>query len=353
MRVLSPLAWALPFLVACGGPGTGAKAPATSAASAAKGSAPTARPPLSSEEQSTKERLGKSLEHLSTKIGERNPHKPWELADAADYFAAELEALGYGIQRQGYEVGEVVAHNLIATAPGGAGGEQIVLVAAHYDSPKGDAGRNAGGSGALAVLELARAFAKTQQSRTLRFCLFGLGESPHGDGPARGSRVYGESLQKVRQLAEAELARDAEAKASGALPAGLPEPAVDRSRVVAVILLDRLLQFDRSVEGGREHVIVRLSAGPGADAYTGVLADNLSESPLLVQRLRLEGTAAESDATFWLGQNVPVVLVQGDSGPTSSTGTDDLDALTRVVFGVRAALRDAAEAKATADPYLQ
>jgi len=353
MRVLFPLAWALPFLVACGGPSTGSKPPATSAASATPGIAPAARPELSSEELATQERLGQSLQHLSTKIGERNPHKPWELADAADYFAAELEALGYGIQRQGYESGEVVAHNLIATAPGGAAGEQIILVAAHYDSPAGDAGRNAGGSGALAVLELARAFAKTQQSRTLRFCLFGLGESPHGDGAARGSRVYGESLQKVRQLAEAELARDAEAKASGALPASLPEPAVDRSRVVAVILLDRLLQLDHAVAGGSEHVVVRLSSGPGADAYVGALADALSAPPLVVERSRLDPAAPESDATFWLGQKVPVVLVHGRPAPATSATADDLDALTRIVFGVRAALRDAAGAEAASDPYLQ
>jgi hypothetical protein len=353
MRALSPLAWALPFLVACGGPATGAKAPATPAASAAQGIAPAARPPLSSEEQATKERLGKSLAHLSTKIGERNPHKPWELADAADYFAAELEALGYGIQRQGYEVGEVVAHNLIATAPGGAGGEQVILVAAHYDSPAGDTGRNVGGSGALAVLELARAFAKTQQSRTLRFCLFGLGESPHGDGPARGSRVYGESLQKVHQLAEAELARDAEAKASGALPQGLPEPAVDRSRVVAVILLDRLLAFDQIPGTGQ--VVVRLSSGSGSDGYVGVLADNLDWTPLRVERGRLD-SAPESDASFWLGQGVPVVLVHADKRPAPASGAgaqEDLDALTRVVFGVRGALRDVAETEAAADPYLQ
>jgi len=311
------------------------------------------RPELSSEELATKERLGQSLQHLSTKIGERNPHKPWELADAADYFAAEFEALGYGIQRQGYESGDVVAHNLIATAPGGAGGEQVVLVAAHYDSPLGDPGRNAGGSGALAVLELARAFAKTQQSRTLRFCLFGLGESPHGDGAARGSRVYGESLQKVRQLAEAELARDAEGKASGALPASLPEPAVDRTRVVAVILLDRLLQFDHAVAAGSEHVVVRVASGPGADAYVGALADSLSSDPLLVQRSSFEPNAPESDASFWLGQTVPVVLVHGDQKANGSAATEDLDALTRVVFGVRAALRDVAGAEAAGDPYLE
>jgi len=296
-------------------------------------------------------RLEAHLERLSGKIGERHPGKAWELADAADYLAFELEGMGYALERQGYEAGsggEVAAQNLIVTSPGGAGGEQVILVAAHYDSPPGDRGRNAGGSGASAVLELARLFAQSQHSRTIRFCLFALGETPHGDGSARGARVYGESVAKRRAAAEAELARDAEAKASGALPAALPEPAVDRSRVVAVILLDRLLRFEQA-EG---QVVVGLAASAGADAYQNALADGLATPPVRVQRSRLAPAGPESDASYFVIQGAPVVLVHGESD--AADGTDDVDALTRVVFGVRAALQEAAGAQATSgDPYMQ
>src|SRR5690606_40181991 len=233
-RALFALLGGLPVVAACakapsapppGSPHAG-EAPAAEAAAVA-------RPPLSSEEEALKRRLAAHLERLSGKLGERHPGKPWELADAADYLASELEGMGHALERQGYEVGEVAAQNLIVTSPGGAGGAQVIVVGAHYDSRAGDPGRNPGGSGAAAILELARAFRDSEHSRTLRFCLFALGEPPHGDGAARGARVYGESGTKKRVAAEAELAQDAEAKASGALPMALPEPAVDRSRVVA------------------------------------------------------------------------------------------------------------------------
>jgi len=302
---------------------------------------PAERPPLSEEELSIGRRLERHLEHLAGKVGQRYPGKPWELADAADYLASELEGMGYALERQGYEAGEtgeVAAQNLIVTSPGGAAGEQVILVGAHYDSPPSEAGRHAGGSGAAAVLELARSFAQSKHERTIRFCLFALGESPHGDGAQRGARVYAESLAKRRAAAEAELAEDAEAKASGALPSALPEPAVDRSRVTAVLLLDRLLAFGTS-DGEIE---VRLSAGRGAAAYLDALADGLSTPPLRVARSTLEQPLGESDASPFVGQGVPVVVVHGLE---VAGGSGDLDALTRVLTGVRVALNEAAGAE--------
>src|SRR5688572_5488319 len=367
-RTLLGVLGALPLLWACsGGSAAPAKSPKKGDAVSAPEPSPIERPALSEEEQATQRRLEGHLERLSGKIGERHPGKAWELADSADYLATELEGMGYALERQGYEAGdggEVAAQNLIVTSPGGAGGEQVIVVGAHYDSPPGDPGRNAGGSGAAAVLELARAFAQGEHSRTLRFCLFALGESPHGDGGARGARVYGEGVAKRRAAAEAELAKDAELKASGALPAALPAPAVDRSHVVGVVLLDRLLRFDHGHQDGAEHVVVRLSSGDGSDAYVGALADELSTAPLMVERAHIYGSATESDATYWLSQKVPVVLVHGDlrvqetpapgAAPAAPPAADDLDALTRVVFGVRAALLQASGAEvATESPFLQ
>lgn len=357
MRVLlrtpsavSGLLVAIPVLASCAAtpaaPAEGPRAaqPAASAASVVP------RSPLSSEEEAMQRRLATHLDQLSGRMGERHPGKPWELADAADYLAAELEGMGYALERQGYEAGdggEVAAQNLIVTSKGGAGGEQVILVGAHYDSPPGEKGRNAGASGAAAVLELARAFAQGQHSRTIRFCLFALGEPPHGDGATRGARVYGEAVGKRRAAAEAELAKDAELKAKGSLPEALPAPAVDRSRIVAAILLDRLLSFPADPKG--TELSVGLSYGPGSDAYVNALADELSTPPLLVERTRLETTELDSDARYWLTQNVPVVLVHGSGAPA-----DDLDALTRVVFGLRAALNEAAGSQATTgNPFMQ
>jgi hypothetical protein len=56
--------------------------------------------------------------------------------------------------------------------------DKIVIVGAHYDSVVGSPGANDNGTGAAAVLALARAFAGEKTARTLRFVEFVNEEPP-------------------------------------------------------------------------------------------------------------------------------------------------------------------------------
>ncbi len=69
-----------------------------------------------------------------------------------------------------YEVQGKTCSNLEAELGGAS--REIVLIGAHYDSVFGSPGANDNGSGVAALLALARRFAGTHNSKTVRFVAF-------------------------------------------------------------------------------------------------------------------------------------------------------------------------------------
>jgi Zn-dependent M28 family amino/carboxypeptidase len=65
-----------------------------------------------------------------------------------------------------------------------------MVIGAHYDSVQGSPGANDNASGVAAILALARAFARTTPTRTLRFVAFTNEEPPLFQTTHMGSRVY-------------------------------------------------------------------------------------------------------------------------------------------------------------------
>jgi hypothetical protein len=167
----------------------------TGPAAVKKANKQTARPrlpPLGPRERALADELRRDVNKLAAEIGERNAEKKWELADASDYIATELEAAGYAVERQGYEVeqGAVAVQNLEAEVTGGDHGGQVVLVGAHYDTHPGSPGADDNASGVAAVLALARAFRSTRPKRTLRFVFFTNEEMPYFQTQDMGSLRY-------------------------------------------------------------------------------------------------------------------------------------------------------------------
>jgi hypothetical protein len=151
---------------------------------------PSELPPLHARERALVTELRQSVEHLAGKIGERNADKKWELADAADWIAGELERAGYAVERQGYEAAGIAALNLSVDVIGRESRDQIVVIGAHYDSAQGSPGADDNASGVAAVLALARRFRETRPARTLRFALFSLEEPPHFQTETMGSLIF-------------------------------------------------------------------------------------------------------------------------------------------------------------------
>jgi Zn-dependent M28 family amino/carboxypeptidase len=135
--------------------------------------------------------LRRHVEQLAEEIGERNlQRRPRELAQAADYIAAELTGAGYEVKRQGYEVTGSTCYNLEVEIPGRTLPDEIVVIGAHYDSVPGSSAANDNASGVAAMLSLAHEFSRRTTGRTLRFLAFVNEEAPYAHTEQMGSWVY-------------------------------------------------------------------------------------------------------------------------------------------------------------------
>ena len=117
------------------------------------------------------------------------PRNTWNLrafTAAARFIEESLAAAGYRVERQVYDAA-IGGENLIAEL---AGGREIVVVGAHYDSIYDSPGADDNASGVAGLLALARHFAGTKRGRTLRFAAFANEEPPYFTTPAMGSLAY-------------------------------------------------------------------------------------------------------------------------------------------------------------------
>lgn len=127
---------------------------------------------------------------LAREIGERNVFKPVKLRNAADYIEATFANSGFKVARQDYEAHGETCRNLIVEIPGGMRSNEVVVVGAHYDSVSGSPGANDNGSGAAALLELARLWRSRSPARTLCFVAFVNEEPVFFQSESMGSLVY-------------------------------------------------------------------------------------------------------------------------------------------------------------------
>lgn len=133
---------------------------------------------------------------LSVDIGARVAGTDAEV-DAADYIAAEFEAMGYEVEYQDFEFSVsaeeeedtinteeapptqeaewVESQNVIATLPGDD--EQMIIIGAHYDSVDAATGAGDNASGVAVILAAAEALAEYETTHTLVFVAFGAEET--------------------------------------------------------------------------------------------------------------------------------------------------------------------------------
>jgi Zn-dependent M28 family amino/carboxypeptidase len=155
-----------------------------------------ALPPLTAEESELRDRLSAEVSHLSVDIGDRSLLYPQSLQAANGYLSSCLRALGYTVVARPYSVQGETVNNIEAILPGTDGALGQVIVAAHYDSVAGTVGANDNGTGAAAVLEIARLMRQMKLRRTVRFVLFVNEEPPYFQTAEMGSRVYAHQLRQ-------------------------------------------------------------------------------------------------------------------------------------------------------------
>lgn len=146
-------------------------------------------PPLTSEELTLRDELKADVQMLAGEIGERNVEHYDKLTAAADFIAQSFAQAGLTPRRDGYDVSGKLCENIEAEIRGSS--PEIVVIGAHYDSVFGSPGANDNGSGAAALLALARRFAAgSPPQQTMRFVAFTNEEPNHFKTRLMGSWIY-------------------------------------------------------------------------------------------------------------------------------------------------------------------
>jgi Zn-dependent M28 family amino/carboxypeptidase len=150
---------------------------------------------MTKEELESANHLSQHVQSLSETIGERNLSRAGTLQASAAYIQSQLKQSGYSVKDQTFMVEGWQASNLEVKLPGSDAGGETVVVGAHYDSAGGAPGADDNGSGAAAVLELARLWQGAAFRKTIRLVLFVNEEPPYFQTRNMGSLVYARQLR--------------------------------------------------------------------------------------------------------------------------------------------------------------
>jgi hypothetical protein len=143
---------------------------------------------LNEAEVALRAELVADVKTLAGDIGERNLSRYPQLQAATEFIETSFTHAGLTPRRESYELRGRSCHNIEVEIPGSR--PEIFVVGAHYDSVSGSPGANDNGSGAAAVLALARRFAGKPCAQTLRFVAFVNEEPPYFQTDEMGSLVY-------------------------------------------------------------------------------------------------------------------------------------------------------------------
>ena len=143
-------------------------------------------------------RLRRDVEQLvGDVVGQRDRSQftKGTLERSSGFIESTLEEEGYVVTRLPYESAGAKVENLEAVLVGGDLANEIVVVGAHYDTADYGPGADDNASGVAAMLEIARAFAGTKPSRTIRFVAFANEEPPFFWHETMGSLVYAKACR--------------------------------------------------------------------------------------------------------------------------------------------------------------
>jgi hypothetical protein len=131
---------------------------------------------------------------------EHNVWRPAALERSARYLEATLTGYGHAVSRQEFMAEGVKVRNLeVSIRDGTADAPKLVVVGAHYDSARGAVGANDNGSGAAAVLELARLLREFRPANgtEIRLVLYVNEELPLSRTEQMGSVVHADALARA------------------------------------------------------------------------------------------------------------------------------------------------------------
>ena len=155
-------------------------------------------PSLTDEERALASTLRRHIEAIASR--EHNLRRYDELEKAARYIETMLASYGYSVGRQEFFFDDRPVRNIDAVIEPRADitDPEVIVVGAHYDSVVGSPGANDNGSGAAAVIELARLLRDRAGTgaRRIRLVLFVNEEPPYFRTEDMGSLRYARALKE-------------------------------------------------------------------------------------------------------------------------------------------------------------
>ncbi len=143
---------------------------------------------------------GRLRDHVESIAGQpHNVAHPEALEAAARYLEAQLLAFGYPVHRQSFAVGGARARNIEVVVEPADRRAATLVVGGHYDSVGDAPGANDNGTGAAAIVELARGLAdlRHRSAVRIRLVLFVNEEPPFFKTDRMGSLVYARALKRT------------------------------------------------------------------------------------------------------------------------------------------------------------
>lgn len=140
-------------------------------------------------------RLKDHVKKLSDDIGDRSMFRYEKLREARDYIVSKLKGYGYEVELQSYPLHGKYPENIIADKKGRRAPNEIIIIAAHYDTCF-NPGADDNASGVAGLLELARLSFKEETNHTIRFIAFVNEEPPFFKTKDMGSFQYVQELKK-------------------------------------------------------------------------------------------------------------------------------------------------------------
>jgi Zn-dependent M28 family amino/carboxypeptidase len=121
---------------------------------------------------------GRLYDYVRALEGLRHGTENYEsLDEKAGFIEDELRSFGLAMESQPVLYKGRRYRNIIATVLGSGSGKEMLLVGAHYDSPRGSPGADDNASGVAVLLESARILSGHQFTKTIQLVAFTLEES--------------------------------------------------------------------------------------------------------------------------------------------------------------------------------
>ncbi|MDB6136755.1 MAG: peptidase [Verrucomicrobiales bacterium] len=144
--------------------------------------------------------LQSGVHTLAAAIGPRHSAVPETINSAKKYIQSTLGPanLGYRVSRVEFQKDGQLWHHLVIDLAGKSAQlrNEVVVVAANYDSATDSPGADANASGTAALMALAHAFAGSSQERTLRFVATVRDAPPFAGTEEMGSLNYATTLRE-------------------------------------------------------------------------------------------------------------------------------------------------------------